>query len=111
MDKRNKALVYTVAEAAEMLNCSANTIYNNVRNGTIPGVIRVGKRYRFLKHIFDKFLQGQEDADPLWVFLCNLNDGANEALLNGETTAPVCNVCGEEIWRLSPPHDCQSKEE
>ena len=38
--------LYTLAEGAEILRVSRQTIYNNIRNGRIK-VAKIGKSYRF----------------------------------------------------------------
>lgn len=38
--------LYTLAEVAEILRVSRQTIYNNIRNGRIK-VAKIGKEYRF----------------------------------------------------------------
>ncbi len=43
------AEIMTAAEVAQLLRVSRNTVYEAVKDGTMPGVIRVGRVLRFVR--------------------------------------------------------------
>lgn len=51
-------VVFTVAEAAELLGISKGTAYEYVRTGQLPAV-RLGRRLVIPKHRFDELLNGE----------------------------------------------------
>lgn len=56
-------LTLTVVEAAEKLGVSRPTAYEMVRQGTMPGVIRVGNRILISKVAFDRFMNDAGDGN------------------------------------------------
>jgi excisionase family DNA binding protein len=54
--KENTKLIYTVAELQGVLGISKNLAYRLVKEGGIPGVIRLGKRLVVSKPCLDAFL-------------------------------------------------------
>lgn len=51
---RSSSRVYSIEEAARMLNISRGVAYKAARSGELPGVIRLGKRLVVSKVIFDQ---------------------------------------------------------
>lgn len=55
-----KRLVYDINTASKMLGISRNLAYKLAKNGTLPGVIPLGKRYMVSSAILDRLLKPNE---------------------------------------------------
>jgi len=53
-ETRRARRTYSVEEAAEMLGLSRDAAYRACRNGKIPGLIVIGRRYLISKAGFDQ---------------------------------------------------------
>jgi len=51
--KRPKKLFYSVSEAAQMIGVHPNTMYNAINTGSVPGVIKIGRRIVISKKVLD----------------------------------------------------------
>jgi excisionase family DNA binding protein len=49
-------LVYTAEEVMRLLGLSKNSIYKAIRENSLPGVMRIGRRVIFSKQAMDKML-------------------------------------------------------
>jgi excisionase family DNA binding protein len=58
---RNKGLVLTVEEVAEILRIGRSTAYDAINRGEIPSV-RVGRRLLVPRHALDKLLSGTKEG-------------------------------------------------
>lgn len=52
-------VVLTVDEAAELLRVDRKTIYESIRRGELPGVVRLGRSIRIGRTALLEFLAGQ----------------------------------------------------
>ena len=48
-----------VNEVASILGCGRNLIYEMVRTGKLPGVIRLGRRIVISRRAIERFLEGR----------------------------------------------------
>jgi len=51
--KRHKKLFYSVSEAAQIIGVHPNTMYNAINAGSVPGVIKIGRRIVISKKVLD----------------------------------------------------------
>jgi len=58
-----KRLVYTPAEARQILGISRGTIYRMLKSNSLPGILRLGKRYLLSKASLDRMLS--EGVNPM----------------------------------------------
>jgi excisionase family DNA binding protein len=52
-------VVLTVDEAAELLRVDRKTVYESIRRGELPGVVRLGRSIRIGRTALLEFLAGQ----------------------------------------------------
>ena len=52
-------MVLTVDEAAELLRVDRKTVYESIRRGELPGVVRLGRSIRIGRGALLEFLAGQ----------------------------------------------------
>jgi excisionase family DNA binding protein len=52
-------VVLTVDEAAELLRVDRKTVYESIRRGELPGVVRLGRSIRIGRGALLEFLAGQ----------------------------------------------------
>jgi excisionase family DNA binding protein len=57
-------LVLTVEEAAKVLRIGRTAMYDAVRAGEVPGVIRVGRSIRISRHALERMLGLQNGHGP-----------------------------------------------
>ncbi len=57
MTTETKRIVYSIDEVSKMLSISRNLTYKLAKNGTLPGVIPLGKRYMVAAAVIDRLLQ------------------------------------------------------
>jgi len=56
-------LIYTPAEVMEILQLGRSTVYDRLRDGTIPAV-RVGRRLLIPRRALREMLEGESVPDP-----------------------------------------------
>ncbi len=61
MSDRQESVLLTALEVSGLLRCSVATVYELVRRGELPGVVRVGRLLRFNRHQMEDHLLGRED--------------------------------------------------
>ena len=54
--------VYTVEEAAAIARLSEHGFRNAIARNEIPGVVRIGRRIRISRKVFDRWLNAEKGA-------------------------------------------------
>ena len=54
-----------VDEVASILGCGRNLIYELVRTGRLPGVLRLGRKIVFSRRAIAAFLEGEPSASEI----------------------------------------------